>query len=271
MLGAVVGDVVGSIYEANNTYSKNFDMFSKNSRFTDDSVMTCAVAKACIEYSKNKDLDDFRDNVIKYMRELGILYINAGYGVTFIKWLLTSKPVPYNSWGNGSAMRVSPVAWVSETIEECESLAKISAEVTHNHPEGIKGAQAIASAVFMARNGYEKKDIKKYIEEKFYNLNFRLDDIRLLYKFDVSCQGSVPQAIEAFLEEDNFENIIRTSISIGGDSDTIAAMAGSIAEAYYGIPIEISHLTEKYLTGDLKKIIKDFDSVRKQIENVKNK
>ena len=269
MLGAVVGDVIGSIYEVNNVKNKNFELFSKRSRYTDDSVMSCAICQACIEYSKDKDVEKFRINVIKNMRELGKLHINAGYGGTFIKWILSNNPTPYNSWGNGSAMRVSPVAWASDSIEECELLAEVSASVTHNHPEGIKGAKAVAAAIFMAKNGFDKANIKKYIEEKYYNLNYKLDDIRESYKFDVSCQGSVPHAIKAFLEGNNFEMVIREAVSIGGDSDTIAAMAASIAEAYYGIPKEIVYITNKYLSEDLKNILKEFDDLREKLKKIK--
>lgn len=266
MLGAVVGDVIGSLYEVNNIKEKDFSLFSNQSRYTDDSVMSCAIAKSCINYYNKKDIEKFRKDVVKNMRELGRLHINAGYGGTFIKWLLTKNPIPYNSWGNGSAMRVSPVAWVSDSIEECEQLAEASSIVSHNHPEGIKGAKAIASAVFMANNGFDKESIKEYIEEKYYDLNFNLDDIRYKYKFDVSCQGSVPQAIKSFLEGNDFEDVIRNAISIGGDSDTIAAMAASIAEAYYGIPNDIADKTNKYLSSDLKQILSDFDSLRVELK-----
>lgn len=262
MLGAVVGDVIGSKFEKENFKSKNFDLFSDELEYTDDSVMSCAVACACIEYSSDKNIDNFRKNVIKYMRELGRLHITAGYGRAFISWLLTESPKPYNSWGNGSAMRVSPVAWISDNIEECEQLAEVSAAVTHNHPEGIKGAKAIAVATFLARNNHSKESIYEYISEEYYNLNFRLDDIRKNYHFDISCQGSVPQALKSFFEGNDFEDVIRNAISLGGDSDTIAAMAGSIAEAYYGIPQNISSSVKSYLSFDLVKILDDFDMVR---------
>lgn len=271
MLGAVVGDVIGSVYEVNNVKAKNFELFSDESTYTDDSVMTCAIASACIEYLNNRNIEGFKKNVIKNMRELGRLHITAGYGGTFIKWLLTSNPIPYNSWGNGSAMRVSPIAWVSESIEECEYLAEVSASVTHNHQEGIKGAKAIASATFMAKAKFNKDEIRKYIEEKYYDLDFKLDEIRNKYKFDVSCQGSVPQAIKSFLEGNNFEDVVRNAISIGGDSDTIAAMAASIAEAYYGIPENLVIKTNEHLSIDLKKILIEFDNVRNELMKKKNK
>ena len=268
MFGAVVGDVIGSLYEVNNIKEKDFSLFSNQSRYTDDSVMSCAIAKSCINYYNKKDIEKFRKDVVKNMRELGRLHINAGYGGTFIKWLLTKNPIPYNSWGNGSAMRVSPVAWISDSIEECEQLAEVSASVSHNHPEGVKGAKAIASAVFMANNGFDKEDIKNYIEKKYYDLNFNLDDIRDEYKFDVSCQGSVPQAIKAFLEGNDFEDVVRDAVSIGGDSDTIAAMAASIAEAYYGIPKDIVDMTNAYLSADLKQILNEFDYLRIELKKI---
>ncbi len=259
MLGAFTGDIVGSIYERENKKSKDFDLFTPNNRFTDDSVMTCAVGKACIEYKKNKDIKAFKENCIKYMQYYGRRHINAGYGGTFIKWLVIDNPPPYNSFGNGSAMRVSPCGWVAESLEESEKLAEVSASVSHNHPYGIQGAQAIAASIWMLKNGYSKENVKEYIEEKYYPLDFTIDGIRKDYQFDVTCQGSVPQAIEAFLEGNNFEDCIRLAISIGGDSDTIGAMTGSLAEAYYGIPKEIKEKTLLYLDKDLKKCLNEFE------------
>ena len=251
MLGAFAGDIIGSIYERYNIKSKNFDLFTEFNRFTDDSVMTAAIANACCIYFHNKSKRTFKKECIKNMKKLGLSHINAGYGGSFIKWLISNQEKPYNSFGNGSAMRVSPVGWVAQSLTETEKLAKISAEVTHNHPDGIAGAKAVAAAIFMARNGSTKEEVKKYIKSKYYNLSFNLDDIRYLYKFDVSCQGSVPQAIVAFLESNSFEDAIRNAISIGGDSDTIAAIAGSIAEAYYGVPEEIKIKIISYLDNEL--------------------
>lgn len=273
MLGAICGDVVGSVYEGNNIKKKDFHFFNKNGRFTDDSVMTIAISRACCEYLKNKDEKLFKSNCIKYMRELGQKYINAGYGGTFIRWLLCDNPEPYNSYGNGSAMRVSPVAYVSRTLNEAETLAKLSAEVSHNHPFGIAGAQAVAGSLWIILQGGNKELVKKYVESKYYNLDFKIDDIRKNYKFDVSCQGSVPQAIEAFLESSDFEDSIRTAISIGGDSDTIAAITGGLSEAYYGIPKEIKKETLIYLEPDLMQYVYNFyEAVQKnKINNNKNK
>jgi len=231
MLGAICGDIVGSKYERMNVKHTEFPLFSEGCRYTDDTTLTLAVADAIMNGK------DYADTI----KEYGRAHPLAGYGSSFIAWLDSPKSEPYNSWGNGSAMRVSPVAWLFNTMEEVLEHAKLSAEVTHNHPEGIKGAQAIASSIFLARLGSEKKEIKEWVEEKFgYDLDRTIDEIRPVYEFDVSCQGSVPESIIAFLESTDYEDCIRKGISIGGDSDTIAAMAGSIAEAYYkDIPREV--------------------------------
>jgi len=233
MLGAIIGDIVGSIYEWRNIKMKEFPLFGEKCVFTDDTVMTIAVAEGLMNGGRPNDF-------INAMKRLGRMYPNAGYGGHFRSWLLKDDSDPYNSWGNGSAMRVSPVSWMFDTLEATEYTAEISASVTHNHPEGIKGAQATAAAIFLARNGKLKEEIKTYIESKYgYDLNKTLDEIRPSYKFDESCQGTVPEAITAFLESDGFEDAIRNAISLGGDSDTLAAITGSIAEAAYGVPDEI--------------------------------
>ena len=230
MIGAIIGDIIGSIYEWRNIKTKDFQLFGKGCRFTDDSVMTIAVAEALMNGGTPEDY-------VKAMKRLGKIYPNAGYGGHFRKWLFTDDSEPYNSWGNGSAMRVSPVGWRFDSLEETEKAAEISAAVTHNHPEGIKGAQATASAIFLARTGKSKNEIKVYIENKYgYDLTRTLDDIRPAYKFDVSCMGTVPEAIIAFLESADFEDAIRSAVSLGGDSDTLTAITGSIAEAAYGVP-----------------------------------
>ena len=268
MLGAMCGDIVGSIYEVKNIKDKNFEFFSDRCRFTDDSVMTAAISKACCQYAKDKDKRVFKNNCIQYMQELGRTHIKAGYGGKFIYWLLNDNPQPYRSFGNGSAMRVSPVAWVAESLKEAEKLAKISAEVSHNHPCGIAGAQAVAASIWLLLNGGDKNTVKKYIEKKYYKLNFKLDDIREDYKFDVTCQGSVPQAIEAFLEAESYEDAIRNAISIGGDSDTIAAITGSLAEAYYGMSKEIVNRTMGYLDKDLATCVVNFYDVVSKKRNI---
>lgn len=272
MLGAICGDIVGSIYEGNNIKKKEFDFFNDKCEFTDDTVMTLAISKACCEYIKNKDEEEFKNNCIKYMRELGKKYIHAGYGGRFIYWLLSDSPKPYNSYGNGSAMRVSPVAWVSKTLKEAERLAKLSAEVTHNHPKGIAGAQVVAGSIWIMLNGGNRELVKEYVEKNYYKLNFKIDDIREKYKFDVTCQGSVPQAIEAFMEANDYEDAIRNAISIGGDSDTIAAIAGSLAEAYFGIPEDMKEKAMSYLGSDLKACVVNFyNTVLKNKENEKER
>lgn len=225
MLGAIVGDIIGSIYEVNNIKTKDFPLFQPTCHFTDDTVLTVAVADVILNQG------DYVKTFKKYYHQ----YPQVGYGGNFKKWAKSERCEPYNSWGNGSAMRVSPVGFAFNDLESVLKEAKRSAEVTHNHPEGINGAQAIAAAVFLARTGHTKVEIKNYIETQFkYNLNHTLAWLRPRYYFDVSCQGSVPQAIIAFLESTDVEDAIRNAISIGGDSDTIAGIAGSIAQAFYG-------------------------------------
>lgn len=246
MMGAICGDVAGSIYEWHNIkFCPDKDTLIKgNSHFTDDSVMTCAVANGLMSaLSKinetvivDEKYDDLIENeMINSLVEYGKKYPHAGYGHSFRNWIWSEEHMPYNSWGNGSAMRASYAGWVARTLFEAEHFAELSARVTHNHPEGIKGAKAVAGSIFVLRNGGTKYDLIEYIK-KYYDINFTLDEIRESYSFDVSCQGSVPQAIEAFIEGEDFADVISKAISIGGDSDTIAAIAGSIAEVIYPIP-----------------------------------
>jgi len=242
MFGAIVGDVIGSYYEFYNCKSEKFDLFCEKTRFTDDTVLTIAVADA---YMNKKDY------AITY-KEYARKHKLAGFGGSFVNWVDGDSMLPYNSWGNGSAMRVSSIGWLCNTLEDVLKEAEKTAAVTHNHSEGIKGAQAIAGSVFLARMGKTKEEIKEFVISTFeYNLNRTLSEIRPTYKFDVSCQGSVPEAIIAFLESNDFEDCIRKAISIGGDSDTIAAMAGGIAEAYYkGVPEEIGVKVFEIITKD---------------------
>jgi ADP-ribosylglycohydrolase len=250
IIGAIAGDIIGSVFEWHNVKTVDFDLFSRKSTFTDDSVLTLATMSALIN----------QKNYTEAYQSFGRKYPHRGYGGHFHSWIYSSNPEPYNSWGNGSAMRVSPVGWYGNSIDEVMAEAKKSAEVTHNHPEGIKGAQAAALAVFMARSGKNKDEIKKTIVDTFhYDLDRRLDDIRDDYEFDVSCQGSVPEAIIAFLESKDFEDAIRLAISIGGDSDTIACITGGIAEAYYKvIPEYIVEKVLKILPEELVKIVEKF-------------
>lgn len=249
MLGAAIGDVVGSRFEHHNYKGTDFPFFTPDCTFTDDTVCTVAVAEWA--------LNGFQDDLVAIMRKWGNKYPNAGYGGTFYHWLDPNvDPQPYNSWGNGSAMRVSAVGWLCDDLESVLALAKRSAEITHNHPEGIKGAQAVAAAIFLARTGESKEGIKTFIEQVFgYNLDQTCDEIRPVYQFDVSCQGSVPQAIIAFLESDSFESAIRLAISLGGDSDTLAAIAGSIAEAFYPVPESMKKTMAYFLPQEMLDIL----------------
>ncbi len=229
MIGAIIGDIVGSVYEWNNIKTKEFPLFCEDCFFTDDTVMTIATADAILNGGK---VDNFIDSYKKW----GRLYPNYDYGVRFNKWIHSDDREPYNSWGNGSAMRVSPCGWAAKSLDEAETLAAQSAAVTHNHPEGIRGAQATAAAIYLARTNSNKSRIKRYIENKYgYDLGKSLDEIRPTYIFNESCQDTVPQAIIAFLESKSFEDAIRNAISLGGDSDTLAAITGSIAEAAYRV------------------------------------
>ncbi len=250
MIGAIAGDIIGSVYEWSNIKTTDFPLFSRNCRFTDDTVLTVALADSILHGS----------NYVEKLKKYYSYYPNAGYGGDFRRWAASTNTEPYNSWGNGSAMRVSPVGFAYNTLDEVLEQAQKSAEVTHNHEEGIKGAQATASAIFLARSGKSRKEIKEYIEETFkYNLNESLDTIRKYYQFDVSCQGSVPQAITAFLESDNFEDAIRKAISIGGDSDTIACITGGMAQAFYkGVPDNIVNKTIEILDKRLNKVVFEF-------------
>ncbi|MEO0339322.1 MAG: ADP-ribosylglycohydrolase family protein [Bacteroidota bacterium] len=250
MLGAIIGDVVGSRFEKDNIKIKDFDLFHSACRFTDDTVLTVAIADAILQEKSYEEM----------VKKWGRRYPLAGYGKTFKKWLAGMIKEPYNSWGNGSAMRVSPVAYAFDSLETVLSEAQKSAEITHNHPEGIKGAQAIAAALYLIRKGWTKDRIKVYVEETFdYNLSRAIDEIRPAYEFDVSCQGSVPEAIIAFLEAKSFEDTIRTAVSIGGDTDTIASMAGALAEAFYQeIPGEIVEKTLTFVPDRIKLVLTNF-------------
>ena len=255
MLGAIIGDIVGSVYEFQNTKSTDFDLFTPWTKFTDDTVMTMAVAKWLVE-----DESHSLQGLVYYMQELGRKYPNAGYGGNFDAWLYRENPQPYNSWGNGAGMRVSPVGLYAKTLDEALALAAVTAAVTHNHPEGVKGAQAIATSVFLCKEGKTKEEIRDYVERVFdYDLHRKIADIRPSYSFDVSCQGSVPEAIIAFLEGNTYEEVIRLAISLGGDSDTIACMAGAIAACMYPIPDDIREKGMSYLPHEFKKVIEEFE------------
>lgn len=288
MLGAIVGDIVGSIYEWHNIKTKDFPLFKKECFFTDDTVMTCAVADAIMNGGE-------KDNFIDSMKKYGRMYPHSGYGGNFGLWIMSSTREPYGSYGNGSAMRVSPCAWIMDCNYTARTglcphnayeMAKLSAMVTHNHSEGIKGALATVDAIFMSRfyfGGYyfdygkpinDKPDeikaiIKNRIESEYgYDLSKTLDEIRPRYSFDVTCQGTVPYAIIAFLESTSFEDAIRNAISIGGDSDTLAAITGSIAEAAYGIPVDIREKAISYLDNPLKDVLNRWEEFLKKYYNM---
>lgn len=250
MIGAIAGDIIGSVYEHHPVKTKDFPLFDPGCRFTDDTVLTVAVADAIL---RSRGYDES-------MREIGKRYPDAGYGASFIHWLYSSKPVPYNSWGNGSAMRVSAVGFAFDTAEAVLSEAKRSAEVSHNHPEGIKGAQATALAVLLARKQHEKEEIRNQISRQFgYDLSRTVNDIRPAYTFEVSCQGTVPEAIISFLDSESFEDAIRNAVSLGGDSDTLACITGGIAEAFYGgVPDDVRTKVRKLLAPDLLVIVESF-------------
>ena len=250
MLGAIAGDIIGSIYEFVNFKEYDFPLFSEDSFFTDDSVLTVAVADALIH-----NLD-----IAKTMKSYALKYPNRGFGGSFYKWMHSDSLAPYNSWGNGSAMRTSAIGFFYNSEAEVLKSARKFAEVTHNHAEGIKGAQAVSFAIFLARKGNSKEHIRNAITNMFnYDLTRTLDEIRPKYIFDESCQGSVPQAITAFLESENFEDAVRKAVSLGGDADTLACITGSMAEAFYGqVPAEIEDEVIKRLPEDFIRIIDEF-------------
>ena len=259
MYGAILGDIIGSPYEFDmGDKTKDFPLFSKGSYFTDDTVMTIAVAEAFMEASEEDD--EIRQRLIRFMQKWGHRYPGAGYGVRFSGWLDSNDPQPYNSWGNGSAMRVSSVAWLFDDLDTVRCMARLSAGVTHNHPEGIKGAEATACAIFLARTGSTKAEIKAYIEENFhYDLSRTCDDIRPAYHHVESCQETVPEAITAFLEGDSFEDVIRTAVSLGGDCDTLTCIAGSIAEGFYGVPEGLKKECRNRLPENLLAVLDRFE------------
>ncbi|MBQ3683598.1 MAG: ADP-ribosylglycohydrolase family protein [Succinimonas sp.] len=256
MLGAIIGDIAGSRFEWNNIKSKDFALFGPGCFPTDDSYMTLALAEALAV--SRPDFSDLSVNAVREMQLWGRRHPDAGYGSRFREWLNSSDPRPYNSLGNGAAMRVSPAGFAAETLSEAKMLARMITEVTHNHPEGLKAAEAVASAIFLARAGLSPAEIRSYIDRNYYSMDFTLDEIRPHYRFDVTCHGSVPQAFMALFESSGFEDAIRNAISIGGDSDTIAAIAGGMAEAVYGIPPEIRKKAMDYLDEESRKCLAAF-------------
>ena len=260
MYGAILGDIIGSPYEFDmGNKSKDFPLFSKKSTYTDDTVMTIAVADAFLGAPAEEEA--IRQRLIASMQRFGKLYPYAGYGGMFRCWLESDDPQPYGSYGNGSAMRVASVAWLFDDLETVRRMARLSAEVTHNHPEGIKGAEATASAIFLARTGSTREQIKAYMEDAFgYDLSRTCDEIRPTYHHVESCQETVPEAITAFLEGESFEDVIRTAVSLGGDCDTLTCIAGSIAEGFYGVPEDLKRECRNRLPEPLLEVLLKFDS-----------
>lgn len=262
MLGAIIGDVVGSVYEWHNIKTKYFTLFKDRCFFTDDTVMTIATTSALIKTPEYASDEEIKRIFIREMKYYGRKYPNSGYGGMFGRWIFSDDSTPYNSFGNGSAMRVSPCAFCAKTLNEALRLAKLNAEITHSHPDGIRGAQATAAAIFLARAGRNKREIKNYIENNFYTLDKTLDEIRPNYTFDETCIGTVPPALTAFFESESFEDAIRNAISLGGDSDTLAAITGSVAWAYYDRRRddlrEYEFEIKKYLPDEFINIIDSF-------------
>lgn len=263
MFGAIIGDIIGSRFEHENIKSKEFELYTDDCTFTDDSVMTIAISQALLQAKGDWQILGYY--AAEEMRRMGRKYPFAGYGSDFRKWIFSATPSPYNSFGNGAAMRVSACGYAAHSLEDAILFSRCVTEVTHNHPEGIKGAEATTVAIWLARQGMRIEDIREYLIKNYYPIDFTLDEIRNRYCFDATCQGSVPQALEAFFESDSFEDAIRNAISIGGDSDTIAAVTGGIAEAYYGIPEEIASDACKFLDDYMIGIVQNFDTKHRVI------
>ncbi len=261
MIGALIGDIVGSVYEFDNIHTKQFPFFQPDCRRTDDSIMSLAVAQALLDYEDSGKFASLCNLACTYMHKLGRLHPDGGYGGRFYGWLQSDHPQPYNSLGNGAAMRVSACGFVADTLEEAISLSEQVTKGTHNHPEGLKGAACTAACVWLAKHGKTKPEIRSYIQEHFYDMDFTLEEIRPSFSFDETCMGTVPQAMEMFLESTDYEDCIRTCISMGGDCDTTAAIAGGVAEAFYGVPKRLAEEGVSYLIeDDLKEIYFRFNA-----------
>ena len=261
MYGAILGDIIGSPFEFDRgNKSKKFELFSPGAEFTDDTVMTIAVWEGLLDAGLDREPEVQNRLLIKYLQKWGRKYPYAGYGARFGRWLMQENPVPYGSFGNGSAMRVSSVAWLYDSLERVREVARLTAEITHDHPEGIKGAEATASAIFLARTGHTKAEIKEYIVSNFgYDLSRTCDEIRPDYRHVESCQETVPEAITAFLEGEDFEDVIRTAVSLGGDCDTLTAIAGSIAEGFYGVPESLKCECRKRVPEEMVRVLDAFE------------
>lgn len=266
MYGAILGDIIGSPYEFDRgEKTKEFDLFPAHARFTDDTVMTIAVAEALIGLGADADEEHVKADVVRFMRHWGRCYPRVGYGGLFHKWLVTDDPQPYGSFGNGAAMRVSSVGWLYDSLSRTREVARWTAEVTHNHPEGVKGAETVASAIYLGRMGHSKEEIKDYITQEFgYDLTRTLDEIRPIYSMDATCPGSVPEAITAFFESTSMVDAIRGAVSLGGDTDTTACIAGSIAEAFYGCTDEEKRAVETRLPEEMLTVLAAFRMAREK-------
>lgn len=264
MFGAALGDIIGSRFEFDRgEHTKEFQLFADGCEFTDDTVMTVAVGKALLETDKNASEEEIKKVLIRNMQELGRRYPYAGYGARFVHWVFAEKPEPYNSWGNGSAMRVSAAGWLYDSLEKTREVARWTAEVSHNHPEGIKGAECTAAVIYLARTGKSKEEIRNYVIQEFgYDLHESLDELRRRHRHDESCMDSLPKALVSFFEGESFEDVIRKAVSLGGDTDTIGAIAGAMAEGYYEIPEEMIKQGKEYLKEDLMEILNKIEMQR---------
>ena len=261
MIGAIIGDIAGSRFEWDNHRSKDFELFTPKCFATDDSIMSLAVAEALMR--ARADFSDLSAQAVRCMQEVGRPYPDCGYGGHFLGWMYADDPQPYHSFGNGAAMRVSACGLAAKSVEEVKALSRAVTEVTHDHPEGLKGAEATAVAVYLAKSGAPMAEIRARVEEEYYPLDFTLDAIRDTYRFNETCQQTVPQALEAFFESVDFEDAIRNAISIGGDSDTLAAITGGVAGAYYGVPEALSRVARGYLDARLRGILERFEAWRR--------
>ncbi|HPZ00461.1 MAG TPA: ADP-ribosylglycohydrolase family protein [Clostridiales bacterium] len=260
MIGALIGDIVGSVYEFHNIHTKDFPFFREDCHPTDDSIMTLALAQSLMEYEDSARTVDLKSRAVQNMRQFGRRHPYGGYGGQFLQWLTTEDPKPYCSLGNGAAMRVSACGFMADTLEEALFLAEQVTEVTHNHPEGLKGAKCTAGCIWMARAGKTKDEIRTFIEDNYYPMDFTLEEIRDTFAFDETCMGTVPQALEMFMESTDYEDCIRTCISMGGDCDTTSAIAGAVAEAFYGVPKGLAEEGRAFLPGDLRKVYDTFNA-----------
>lgn len=266
MLGAIIGDIVGSRFEFDRPgWTKEFRLFAKGCEFTDDTVMTIGVAEGLMNAGVDADEKTVKENLVKSMQKWGRMYPDAGYGARFIHWVFSDDPEPYNSLGNGSAMRVSSVGWLYPTLERTLEVARWTAEVSHNHPEGIKGAECTAAVIFLARMGNPKEIIKDYILSHYdYDLSESLEDMRKRHRHDETCMDSMPKALVSFFDGTSFEDVVRNAVSLGGDTDTIAAIAGAMAEGFYGVPEEIRKEVDNYILQKMQPVIDRFNETVSQ-------